>query len=155
MLAMDRRVHIVHLNSQCSLDSHPHNHSKDFTVHLPERLQLHPVGEWTCCLLQCKVGFGTYQNPHYLCCDACDDCIAGDFKLPALATLYQSAKIAWVPCGAEIPVLYGDISDIRIYIPHFSGKLDRSPKLSTVPHCTLRFSRTAPCETSTTTTTTQ
>ena len=129
-------LHILHLNSEASRESYKNNRVEDFRCRLPDRLVLDPAGEWYACLRQCSFGFAFTRSPLYLCCDICDDSIAGERKLPVLRVVHQRVGVFYNTC-LYVPVKVRDLAEIRIYLLKtidygFPGYTDSNPTYLTL-----------------------
>jgi len=137
---MGERVHILHLNSSSSEQTYSDNRVEDFRFHLPVPLTLEPVGDWFCCIRQCSFGFA-FPGPLYLCCDICQDSIAGERKLPVLRVVHQRTGVVYTTC-LYVPVKIGYISELRIFLVRTRDY--KPPEYSTTgkpTHVTLEFVR--------------
>ncbi len=122
------QVFLVHLNSAVAQSGFSENVPEDFTCLLPEVLDLDPVGSWYICLKDCSVGFDV-TRPVYVCCDICQESIAGDSKLPVLKVIYGKKALPQETCY-QVPIKASQVGQIRIYLlrardlapPGYSGK---------------------------------
>jgi hypothetical protein len=77
-----------------SLDSealHPGNTPSDFTVELPQSIQL--AGVWECALLDFQLSGATSpSDPFCLCSDICEESYVGDNQLPIFRRISLKGK---------------------------------------------------------------
>jgi hypothetical protein len=137
---MDERVHIVYLNSAETSKTYSEDRAVDFTIRLPQSLQLEPVGDWYCCLRQCSFGFA-FPAPLYVCCDAVTESSAGTRRLPVLRVVHRRREVIYSNC-MYVPVKVRDIPALRVYLLRTTDYAPPTFEKETAPtHFTLEFRR--------------
>ncbi len=105
-----------------SLDSHqlhPGNTPGDFTVELPQSMEL--KGMWECALVDFQlIGASVAYDPFCLCTDICEESCVGDTQLPILRRLTlkgqkKDSLVQFINLN-YVRVNKDQINRIRIYI---------------------------------------
>jgi hypothetical protein len=123
----------IYLSSKDSEEAYPENSSRDFTVKLPQRIQL-SKGKWWCGLISMQLP-GKPSKPAFVCSDICDESVTGDYKLPVLARVRSTATE--VNNISFVPVKKRDLNSIRIYLKKSQHEL--APLSSGQSYCVLQF----------------
>ena len=137
MTAWDRAGNMyLFLSSANSIETYPNNHALDFTVTLPQPIDL-TEGLWVCALLDIDMlADKTAVEEIRVYCDICQYSFVGDSFQPILH-LANSFSPVMIPI--DIPVRTKSVSQIRVYL-----KVITKPQSSFDPQssrCTLRINR--------------
>ena len=121
-------VFYLFLSSEDSKDLYPQNTPQDFTVQLPERIQL--TGEWTLALVEIEYPTSFSRNPPaslWFEVDLCETSIVGDRKLPVLRRLpvtsipnNETKRLTFDPL-LHLPIRQYDFDKVHIHIKEPTG----------------------------------
>ncbi len=134
--------HYLFLSSDDSLNYFHDNVAEDFTIQLPETLNLE--GEWWCSLEEIRIqGRFKARVPKvvFVCCDLIQDSYVGDTKLPLLRKIFLSPRSRKIDLRFEntfsFRVSRRQVHRVRVYL-RTEGRVYPSLVQGTL-NCTLRL----------------
>ena len=124
----------IYLSSKDSVKTFPTNSASDFSVLLPERIQLQPPETWSCGLVKLIIPTAP-TDPVFLCSNFSQSSIVGEHRLPTLGRIVNThsdpSHVIYVPIrGSELDI-------IRLYITGYDGQ--KVSLASGTTYCTLHF----------------
>jgi hypothetical protein len=110
----------IHMSSNDSIKYYPESDSSNFTIHLPDEIELH--GQWECALAEIDLPVNPRKDL-IICCDIVESGVILGKKLPVLRRVFKKNKFTEFINRFYVPVIRSSFRTICIYVLSGTGEI--------------------------------